>query len=576
MPRCLPGRKTSLIIIILIIFSVCLFPHVFADSATDALKKVEQKYESISKKLQSTRDKISDTQKKISDLSSQLNVTQAQLNEIQSNIDDIRGELDVINQNLIDRKTKLGDKVALRNLVLRDYAKRAFLSELELFFAAAAGEVSGFQASTMSQALSKFISSDSLKIMDILNLEITSFEKDKKDAESAKTELESAQQNLISLKNNLAGEKKEHESNVGELQEQEESLQKELDSLQKQILSLKSSIDGGTVGDYEQPDAKLPDPPFSPAFAAFSYGAYSHYNGMSQYGAKGRADAGQKYQDILNFYYKSGVTKQSGFPTKISVQGYGELDFQYYLYGLAEMPTTWNIEALKAQAIAGRTYAYKHGKPICTTQSCQVFSKSKADKVKSGEYGNWKKAVDDTKDMILSGGSTSQYSSTTGGYINNVGWDIKGKWPNDAYEKKAGSPWFYKSWYTKSYADGNTCGHNHPWLSEREMADILNAWVLWKKGDKGHISPTTTSCWGGKPYSLDEMAARADKYGEKYTNVNNVDVDISNSGYTSTVHFQTNRGTVSINGTDFKEVFNLRAPGFVAIRSRLYDFEMRK
>ena len=34
-----------------------------------------------------------------------------------------------------------------------------------------------------------------------------------------------------------------------------------------------------------------------------------------------------------------------------------ELPLEQYLYGLAEMPSSWNPEALKAQAIAGRTYA---------------------------------------------------------------------------------------------------------------------------------------------------------------------------------------------------------------------------
>ncbi|MGH8872166.1 MAG: SpoIID/LytB domain-containing protein, partial [Acidimicrobiia bacterium] len=34
-----------------------------------------------------------------------------------------------------------------------------------------------------------------------------------------------------------------------------------------------------------------------------------------------------------------------------------EIDLEQYLYGLGEMPSSWHAEALKAQAIAGRTYA---------------------------------------------------------------------------------------------------------------------------------------------------------------------------------------------------------------------------
>jgi peptidoglycan hydrolase-like amidase len=250
------------------------------------------------------------------------------------------------------------------------------------------------------------------------------------------------------------------------------------------------------------------------------------------------------------------------------------MDFQKYLYGIAEMPSNWDSDALKAQAIAARSYAYKANKPICTTQSCQVFLKSKADNPPS----SWKKAVDDTKGEILDNPKTSQYSSTTGGYINNVGWDINGKWPGDAYEKKAGSPWFYKAWYTKSYSSSDSCGRGNPWMTEKEMADILNAWVVWKSGnnsDRDRISPVTTSCWGGNPYSVDSMAKRADELGEKYGKVTSVDVDISSSGYTSKVTLGTDKGNVSMDGETFKTVFNLRAPGYVSIKSRLFDLEKR-
>ncbi len=345
-------------------------------------------------------------------------------------------------------------------------------------------------------------------------------------------------------------------------------------------MALKYSEEGGSVGDYAPPSSKTPDPPFSGrAFAAFSYGAYTHYNGMSQYGAKGRADSGKDYKSIIKFYYGEDVKKKDDFPSKICVEGYGEMNYQKYLYGIAEMPSSWDADALKAQAIAARSYAYrrtKSGGCICTTQSCQVFSKSKAD----NPPGSWKDAVDDTEKMII-GGDTGKsgygwYSSTTGGYVNQGGWDINGKWPGDAYEKKAGSPWFYKAWYTKSYSDGATCDHSHPWLKEKEMADILNSYVVYTKGssnEKQHITPLS-DCWGGDPYSLDEMAEKADKYGSKYTSVSGVDVDISNSGYTSRVTFNTNKGSVSFDGPTLKTVFNLRAPGYVAIRSRLYDFDM--
>ncbi|OGC45394.1 hypothetical protein A2V49_02335 [candidate division WWE3 bacterium RBG_19FT_COMBO_34_6] len=108
------------------------------------------------------------------------------------------------------------------------------------------------------------------------------------------------------------------------------------------------------------------------------------------------------------------------------------------------------------------------------------------------------------------------------------------------------------------------------------MADIINAWRVWVKGsssEKSHISPVTTSCWGGDPYSISEMREISSKYGGGYNKVKSIDADISNNGTTSKVTVETDKGSFSIDGQTFKTVYNLRAPSYIAIRSRLFDFE---
>jgi len=582
--------KTSIIVTILLL--VANIAHA-KDSCEDPDKldecnaKIERKkddYESASKKLSELRQKKDELSQKITELASQLNTTQADLDNLSNEIKDLEAELEVINQNLTDRKTALAKKTSLRNKVLRDYSKRGVLTDLEMIFGATQkNSLNNFQYATFDEMFDKVVNDDMLNWMELLNSEITSFEADKQEAQALKTELTAAQNELLAVKTQLAAAQSNAQNEQSNVEEQQKDTEKELANLEEEIAKLtakQQSIISQKQGDsivsgYEAAEYKLPEPPFKPAFAAMSYGAYTHYNGMSQYGAKGRAADGQDYKEILKYYYKTDVVKKDGFPSKISVQGYGDLDFQYYLYGIAEMPSDWPMEALKAQAVAARTYAYRTGKPICTTQSCQVFLKSKAD----NPPDRWKEAVDETKGKILENASTSQYSSTTGGYINNIGWDKDGgSWPGDAYEKKAKSPWFYKAWYTKSYNDGSDkCGRDTPWLKEKELADILNAWVVWRKGssdEKDHISPVTTSCWGGDPYSIDDMAAKADKYGNKYEEIHSVSVDISNNGYTSKIHFKTNNGTVSIDGGEFKTVFNLRAPAYISLRSRLFDIEL--
>lgn len=555
-----------------------------AECYGEKIEDKKEEYESLSNKLDEIQDKKDQVSSTIKGFQNELNITQGEIDSLQADIDTIHAALDEITKNLIDRNQKLQNKIDFRNKVIRNYSKRSITNSLEIFFAnnAKAVELNGFQYNSFTYMINKALNEEAVRLIYLLNSEIDSFEQDKQTAQNLKKDLEVSQADLLALKADLDNRKAQAQGELGSLEDEEEDYSEELfdlaseieelSSKQQAILNQKSGAENGSVGDYEPPSAKTPDPPFSPAFAAFSYGAYTHYNGMSQYGAKGRADDGKDYKEIIKHYYKSDVTEKDDFPDEISVQGYGDLDFQYYLYGIAEMPSDWPEDALKAQAIAARTYAYKTGKPICTTQSCQVFLKSKADNPPS----RWKEAVDDTEDMIIKENVSAQYSSTTGGYLNQSGWDVKGSWPNDAYEKRAGSPWFRKAWYTKSYNDNSNCGRAHPWLNEEELADILNAWRVWEKGsssEKEHISPVTTSCWGGDPYSIDEMREKASKYGTSYDEVTGIEATIGNNGQTTEVKLSTNKGTVTVDGQTFKTVYNLRAPSYISIKSRLFDFE---
>ena len=567
-------------------FSVGLLGRVNAETKClnkdyyeDHTDECDKLLNTTSEKLQKAKDQQSTITNQIKDYLSKLSVTDAQLTELKNDIQKVKEQLEDIEENLNDRKGSLEEKTQIRNKLVRAVYQAGRPSVVETLFATL-NTGSSVQSFIMRDIFEDRVGTDAAKSIISLNIEITNFENDKQAAGELRADLEAAQKQLLTLKADIDAKKLQAQNQYADLEEKtqdyEETIAK-LSALQTQILAEKSGSESGSVGDYESPKAGLPDPKFSPAYVAISYGAYTHYKGMSQYGAKGRAEDGKDYKEILKFYYKTDVEKVSGFPDKINVSGYGKLDFQFYLYGIAEMPTSWPKEALKAQAIAARSYAYRYaksGQTICTTQSCQVFSKSKADAVKNGNYSSWKKAVDDTKGMVLDGDVVAYYSSTTGGYIENIGWDSKGDWPGGAYEKRAGSPWFYKAWYTKSYNDSSTCGRGDPYLTEKEMADILNAVVVWTKGnsgDRSRVSPETTSCWGGDPYSKDKMKDRASDLGTAYSSVSSVDVEIGNNGKTTKVKFGTDKGTVTIDGEVFKTVFNLRSPGYISIKDRLYE-----
>jgi len=408
----------------------------------------------------------------------------------------------------------------------------------------------------------------------------------KRDKES----LEKVRQDLASAKTLFAQRREFLEGEI----KSAEAYKAQLSAKQKEILAARSGSFTSAVGEVPISNIACSGPPGSPSycdpgggnwFAVFSFGAWTHRKGMSQYGAKGRVEAGQNYIEVLKAYYdKEPVEKDTG--GDILVQGHGSLNFEeYYLMEIAEMPSSWPKEALKAQAIAARTYAYRYkqgGQVICTTQACQVFSKSKADNPPS----EWREAVSETRGQVIEDVVT-YYSSTAGGYLTTSGWDTTDGaggegFASRAWESKAGSPWFYSSWYTRGFSTGTgTCGRSHPWLKETEMADILNAWLVLKKHrDDSRILPVTINQCPingvtGDPYSLEEMKNKANDNGGAYTNVSSVSVRYGNNGQTSTVVFQTNKGEVSIAGSEFLEAFNLRAPGFVAIRSPLFNIEKK-
>ena len=421
--------------------------------------------------------------------------------------------------------------------------------------------------------------------------EIGQLEADKKTLETQKVQLASLQANLDKQNTFFQGEIKKAKAYQTDLSNKIATLS----ARQQSIISEKQGTFSTTVGDVPLADDANAspnfNPGFSPAFAAFSFGA-PHFKGMSQYGAYGRAKSGQNFEEILHAYY-GGIEIKKDYDTgkQISVSGYGRMDIETYVKRIYEVPNSWadngGYEALKAQAIAARSYALAwtdqgNGGAICTTQDCQVYKNT-------NKGGRWEDAVNDTKGMVLwsngkpfkawyastSGGYQESYTDSYTGYTTPSLWDTQNGrdgWTSQAYEKIAGSPWFYKGWYKGT--SGDTCGRDNPWLTAEEMADILNAWVVLKNGSDDRVAPIG-SCWGGNPYSVADLKSKADGNGGGYARVTGVSVSYSDGGYTSTVHFETDRGGVDIPGADFKKIFNLRAPGRISLKSGLFNIEKK-
>ena len=185
---------------------------------------------------------------------------------------------------------------------------------------------------------------------------------------------------------------------------------------------------------------------------------------------------------------------------------------------------------------------------------------------------------------------STRYASTAGGYLysyTSVGhttpgiWDTscgsQNCWTDEAWEKKAGSPWFYKGWYKSR--SGSNCGRSHPWLTQEEMADILNAVVVYQSGQgTEHILPVDyVSCFGksGEPWSKEEMKREAGSRGGAVTTISGVEVTYGTDGKTNRLVFGTNRGSFAVSGEEFFTVFNLRTPGRLALKSKLFNIEKK-
>lgn len=420
------------------------------------------------------------------------------------------------------------------------------------------------------------------------------------------TKINSLNQNLEKLsadKQKLILVKKSLESRFGFLAgeiKKAEVYKQQLSQKQKELIAQKESLLATSVGDVSTSDdpASRSDynPGFSPAFAVFSFGA-PHRKGMSQYGAYARAKSGQSFETILKSYY--GDIKLEKVETGGSIKTTaGTIPFEdRYLMGIAEMPIRWGedggMEALKAQAIAARTYALSYTNnlsgSICVTESCQVYKSSHAD-----SPGVWKRAVEETRGLIVKSNQTNQifstlYASTSGGYINSYTsnghstsgfWDTTcgngGCWPSLAYEKQIPSPWYYKAWYkTRS---NQAAGRSHPWLNSQEMADIANALLYFSKTqDSSHLSQTQnclSSC-DSNAWSPDELKRQVGDKGGPISQIIKASVDFGSDGSTRTIHLSTDRGNLDFSGTDFKTIFSLRAPGAIHVKSTLFNIEQK-
>lgn len=419
------------------------------------------------------------------------------------------------------------------------------------------------------------------------------------DLEGKKTNLESEEVKLSAIKvslDKIVGEAKAYQATLSGKIAVLSARQQEILSQRLASLNIPLSAYAGLGGGCSSDLTNGKDPGFSNGFGFFTYGVPNRV-GLNQYGAKGRAEAGQGYEDILRAYYNADIT--NGYNTGVNIRVVGTNEYgqsfddnwniEEYLKHVYEMPTNWDIKALKAQAVAARSYALSHTnngeKTICPSQKCQVVKREE-------NSDSWKQAVSETAGVVLTSGGqpiSAWFSSTHGGYVlssSDIGWsatpytkratDATGSvnnfsdLQNNAYDKS--SPWFYCNWGSRA-SYGKTA-----WLKSEEVADIINVLLLAQKdsGTKEHLyqpdksNPAGTDTWDAGRVRQ-ELANRG---GSPFNNISSISVSVDfGNGQTNSINVNGDAGSVSFGGTDFKTYFNLRAPANIQIVGPLYNVE---
>lgn len=493
----------------------------------------------------------------------------AELANLKKQIDSLNVRINAISKELVNKENniKLREKdVAYAQNILNEKAVSQYVSarlyDPLITFFMNTDALSAFKALKVKE----LVAEEDRKTIQKYSEEIINLKNDKESLEKNKI-------SLASLQKKVSSDAEFLEKEVGKV----ESFLTAISAKQQEILDAKSGSFITSVGDSElADDYKASIKGFresapSGSFAVFSFGGYTHRKGMSQYGARGRAENGKNYDEILKAYYsfsnyedKSGVTIRvnngKGINTG-SVVWTGSLE--EYVKRIYEVPSSWPNATLQAQAIAARTYALavtnNGSSTICATTNCQVFKSTP-------KGGNWENAVNSTtgKVMISSGQPIKAFfSSTTGAYTYDKGWDTTdgnggSNFIDKAYEKLGGSPWLYKAWYRQGYTSGGaTCGgHDDPWLTNEEFTDIVNAALVLRNGNDSRIIPVVSCPSGGNPYSYSEMKQKGG-----VNSVTSVSVSQGN-GVTNNININ---GNINLTGLEFRKAFNFRAPGYIKI-----------
>lgn len=518
----------------------------------------------------------------------------AQISKLKAQINSLNNQITKLQKDVFDREVKVGVKDELLSAKVRqDYIRKRELPILQLLFSADSAS-DFFKDLSFRQKLADqdrdFIASISAEIK-MLNDQSAMLG-------SQKTSLDALRTRVNEQATFLAGEVAKANAYVSDLSNKIAGLsarQQQILAEKLGSLNLPTSLGGGILSCTD--DRKL-DPGFSNAFAFFTYGI-PHRVGMDQYGAYGRAKAGQSAEDILRAYFDNFEFTGGREGETVKVNGKNEfgqvfnnesMNIEEYLKHLHEMPPSWDSKALQAQAIAARSYA------LAEQRAKGYLYPSQRDQVVKKEINtqNWIDAVIATRGKIMAQGGQpikAWYASTSGGYTFNSG-DIWSR--NTSYTKRlrdtSGDVGSFADLQNTAYSKDSPCFYaaqgwraqynKSAWLKSEEVADIVNVIMLAQKDSstQNHLSqtdkpnPDRVDTWDSGRVQQ-ELRSRNST---PYTSVSSVSVSPDfGSGRITGVTVSGDAGTQTFSANDFTNYFNLRAPANIQIVGPLFNIERK-
>jgi len=510
---------------------------------------------------------------------------ETELVSLENRIQNARNGIAVAKQQIQEREEDVAVQYTLLSgRVAQQYKRSRTFSLLMLLF----------QSTSASDLTKNIAYGSSVQAQD--NRMIRSFSEEIVQLEKDQAALTAMEKQLATQADFFAGEidkAKEYQKNLSSKIASLTAQQQQLIAQKLGSLNLPSSLGAGPL--YCTDDRKL-DPGFGNAYAFYTFGI-PHRVGMSQYGAYGRAQAGQSADQILRAYFNFDNYEDRGSVTVKVNNGnginQGEViwtgSLEEYIKRIYEIPASWPIESLKAQAIAARSYVLavtnNGNDSICANQHCQVFKTEP-------KGGDWDGAVSETAGKVMIAGGqpiSAWYASTAGGYTftNSDVWGGSQRPWTKRLRDTNGDVGSFGDLLSKAYDKDSPCMYSaqgyrsqynkSAWLKGEEVADIVNV-ILLARADgstKDHLYQTDKPHpYGGEVWDAARVRQELQNRNiSPLTNVSNASISGVDwgTGLTTNITIEGH----SFSGSEFKDWFNLRAPANIQIVGPLFNIEKK-